>query len=110
MSIRSELPVIDRSVSLAYIAEFSERVSTLTEELRDQILAPRPRKNAPTFTTSEVAELCGLDRSKIHYLASREGTTLPTGAAYGTGRVDFSPSRKHAPTSSKFPKSTSLHW
>ncbi len=86
MSIRSELPVIDRSVSLAYIAEFSERVSTLTEELRDQILAPRPRKNAPTFTTSEVAELCGLDRSKIHYLASREGTTLPTGAAYGTGR------------------------
>jgi chromosome partitioning protein len=86
MTKKSELPVIDKSVSLAYIAEFSERVSTLTEELRDQILAPRPRKNAPTFTTSEVADLCGLDRSKIHYLANREGSALPTGVAYGTGR------------------------
>lgn len=86
MTKKSELPMIDRTVSLSYIAEFSERVGILTEELRDQILAPRPRKTAPSFTTSEVADLCGLDRGKIHYLATREGTELPSGEAYGSGR------------------------
>ncbi|VVE58949.1 ParA family protein [Pandoraea sputorum] len=86
MKKKSELPVIDRRVSLGEIAEFSEKVATLTDELREQILAPRPRKAAPVYTTSEVAEFCGLDRSKIHYLATREGSTLPPGAASGSGR------------------------
>lgn len=86
MKKKSELPLIDRRVSLSEIADFSEKVATLTDELRDQILAPCPRKAAPFFTTSEVADLCGLDRSKIHYLATREGNNLPAGAASGNGR------------------------
>jgi chromosome partitioning protein len=86
MTKKSELPTLDKTVSLSYIAEFSEKVSILTDELRDQILAPRPRKTSPTFTTSEVADLCGVDRGKIHYLATREGSGLPSGVAHGTGR------------------------
>ncbi|MCO5396655.1 ParA family protein [Ralstonia soli] len=86
MTMTSQLPVLDRSVSLSEIADFSQRLSQLTGELRKKILAPRPRKNPPTFTTSQIAELCGLDRSKVNYLATREGGELPSGQVHGTGR------------------------
>lgn len=86
MAKTSKLPEIDRRVSLRSIADFSERVSTLADELREQILAPRPRKNPPTFTTAQVAELCGIDRSRVNYLASKEGSGLPPGELQGSGR------------------------
>jgi len=83
----SELPEIDRRVNLPRLGEFADRLAVMTNELRDQILAPRPRKTAPVFTTSELAELCGIDRAKVHYEASKEGGTLPPGVANGTGRT-----------------------
>ncbi|WP_429500557.1 AAA family ATPase (plasmid) [Robbsia andropogonis] len=86
---KSELPTIDRSVSLAQIGEFSDKVGTLADELRDQILAPRPRKNPPTFTTPEVAELCGVERSRIHYLSGKADSGLPPGESQGNGRRVF---------------------
>lgn len=82
----SELPSIERRVSLLKLGEFSERLSVMTNELRDHILAPRPRKKPPVFTTSELVGLCGIDRAKVHYLATKEGSTLPAGVTRGTGR------------------------
>ncbi|MBB5428828.1 chromosome partitioning protein [Paraburkholderia atlantica] len=83
----SELPGIDRRVKLSNLGEFAERLSVMANELRDQILAPRPRKNPPVFTIGELAELCGIDRQKINYLATKEGGELPPGMAHGTGRA-----------------------
>jgi len=83
---KAELPAITRRVPLADIAGFSKKLALLTSQLREQILTPRPRKAPPMFTTAEVADLCGLDRTKIHYQATREGSTLPRGVAHGTGR------------------------
>jgi chromosome partitioning protein len=83
---KAEFPAITRRVPLAKIAKFAEKLERLTGELREQILTPRPRKAPPNFTTAEVADLCGLDRTKIHYQATREGSTLPSGIAHGTGR------------------------
>lgn len=82
----SRLPDIDRSVMLSSLGAFSDKLRVLTDELRDQILAPRPRKNAPVFTTSQVAELCGIDRSRLNYLATKEGSDLPPGVLQGNGR------------------------
>ncbi|WP_091994551.1 AAA family ATPase [Paraburkholderia lycopersici] len=80
-----ELPSIDRRVDLSAITQFAEEAGRLSEELREMMLAPRPRKMAPTFTSAQVAELCGIDRIKLNnLLATREG--LPQGVAQGSGR------------------------
>ncbi|MEX4004158.1 ParA family protein [Paraburkholderia sp. EG285A] len=83
----TELPAVDRHVMLSQLKEFAGRLSSMTDELRDQILAPRPRKNAPVFTTAELAEMCGIERSKIQYLYNREDNPLPAGEAQGSGRT-----------------------
>ncbi|KVQ17909.1 ParA family protein [Burkholderia ubonensis] len=83
----SELPAVERHVKLSQLGEFAKRMSVMTDELRDQILAPRPRKTAPVFTIGELTDMCGLDRQKISYLATKEGSNLPSGSAHGTGRA-----------------------
>jgi chromosome partitioning protein len=82
----SVLPVIDRSVSLEEIGRFSDRLSAMMNELREQMLAPRPRKHSPHFSSGQVAALCGIDRARLNYLASKEGSTLPPGELHGNGR------------------------
>lgn len=81
-----ELPGIDRRIDLRGVIEFAEEAATLSDELREMMLAPRPRKTAPRFTSAQVAELCGIDRAKLNYLASREGSDLPPGEVHGSGR------------------------
>jgi chromosome partitioning protein len=77
---------IDRTVTLAQISDFADVVTDYATELRDQILAPRPRKSAPMFTTGEIAELCGLTRQQVHYLVAKSDGVLPEGQSTGTGR------------------------
>ena len=78
--------MIDRRVTLSEVAQFADKLTTITDELRNQILAPRPRKSAPTFTSTEVASLCGIDRNRFNYLLSREGNSLPAGQTQGSRR------------------------
>ncbi|MVW72757.1 MULTISPECIES: ParA family protein [unclassified Bordetella] len=74
---------IDRRVDLAQVADFARRLETVTNELRDQILSPRPRKTPPVFTSAQVADMCGIERSRLNYLLNREGTSLPQGEVRG---------------------------
>ena len=60
----SQLPAVDRTVPLEQISQFAERVSIFTDELRDTILAPRPRKAAPVFKTGEMIVAPGVDDKK----------------------------------------------
>lgn len=86
MSSTAALPTIDRSVTLAQIGLISDQLAKMMQELREQMLAPRPRKNAPHFSSGQVAALCGIDRARLNYLASKEGSTLPPGELHGNGR------------------------
>jgi chromosome partitioning protein len=81
----SQVP-INHTVTLAEISDFADVVSDYASELREQILAPRPRKAPPAFTTKEIAELCGLTRQQVHYLVSKDDGLLPPGQSTGTGR------------------------
>src|SRR6201996_9579749 len=83
----SQLPAVDRTVPLEQISQFAERVSIFTNELRDTILAPRPRKTAPVFKTGEIAEMCNVSHSQVQYLATKGDGDLPSGTAAGTGRT-----------------------
>ncbi|AEI82820.1 partitioning protein ParA (plasmid) [Cupriavidus necator N-1] len=86
MVVKSELTEIDRTVTIGSMSDFSKKLQKLTEELREHILAPRPRKSPPTFTSSQVAEMCGIDRARLHYLATKDGSTLPAGELHGRVR------------------------
>jgi chromosome partitioning protein len=83
----SQLPAVDRTVHLEQISQFAEKVSIFTDELRDTILAPRPRKAAPVFKTGEIAEMCNIAHSQVQYLATKSDGELPSGTAAGTGRT-----------------------
>jgi len=86
MSSTAALPTIDRSVTLSQIGLISDQLAKMMQELREQMLAPRPRKNAPHFSSGQVAALCGIDRARLNYLASKEGSSLPPGELHGNGR------------------------
>jgi chromosome partitioning protein len=83
----SQLPAVDRTVHLEQISQFAEKVSIFTDELRDTILAPRPRKAAPVFKTGEIAAMCNIAHSQVQYLATKSDGELPPGTAAGTGRT-----------------------
>src|ERR1700737_1094145 len=83
----SQLPAVDRTVPLEQISQFAEKVSIFTDELRNTILAPRPRKAAPVFKTGEIAEMCNIAHSQVQYLATKSDGELPPGTAAGTGRT-----------------------
>ncbi|WP_028212867.1 ParA family protein [Paraburkholderia mimosarum] len=83
----SQLPAVDRTVPLEQISAFAEKVSIFTDELRETILAPRPRKTAPVFKTGEIAAMCNITHSQVQYLATKGDGELPPGTAAGTGRT-----------------------
>ena len=80
------LPKINRRISIQEVGTFSDKLLILMDEIREQILAPRPRKKAPSFTISQVATFCGVDRTRINYVLSKDDTHLPKGTMQGTGR------------------------
>ena len=80
----AELPKLNPSISLAEIGQFSEVLSTMMIDLREKMLAPKPRKSAPRFTTTQLSNLCGIDRGRLNYLIKTSG--LPPGELQGNGR------------------------
>lgn len=80
------LPKINRRITIHEIGTFSDKLLILMNEIREQMLAPRPRKKAPSFTISQVATLCGIDRTRINYVLTKDDTSLPKGTPHGTGR------------------------
>lgn len=65
---------------------FSDKLLILMQDIREQMLAPRPRKKAPAFTIGQVASLCGVDRTRINYLLGKEDCELPKGSQKGAGK------------------------
>ncbi len=61
------LPKLNRRITIQEMGTFSDKLLIMMNEIREQMLAPRPRKKAPTSTISQVATLCGVDRTRINY-------------------------------------------
>ena len=83
---KSVLQPLDRSINLESLGETAARLESLMSNLREQITTPQPRKDPPMYTSSEVANLCRMDRTRFNYLLSKE-ETLPTGESRGNGRA-----------------------
>ncbi|MGO4814027.1 ParA family protein [Cupriavidus sp. 2MCAB6] len=75
----------DEALTIDGLAEVAAQANDVFSQIRDAMLEPYPRKIAPTFTSTQIASMCGIDKARFHYLASKGG--LPSGTSQGNGRT-----------------------
>lgn len=80
----SNLKAIEAKVGPEQLAELAAIAGEMLALVRDSMLKPHPRKNPPEYTTTQLAALCGIDRTRINYVISKE--ELPGGTLQGVGR------------------------
>lgn len=73
-----------RRQNLEDIEHQAHRVAGMMDHIRKAMLAPTAAKSAPTLKAVQLAELCGVDKSKIAYRLTRGD--LPSGAIHGNSR------------------------
>lgn len=67
----------DSRVTLEDLIAASNRVGAVIESVRSTMLAPDARKRPPTFSTNQVATICGLEKAQMDYRVKKGD--LPTG-------------------------------
>ena len=73
-----------RRQNLEDIEHQAHKVAGMMERIRVAMLAPTATKTAPTLKAVQLAELCGVDKSKIAYRLTRGD--LPSGEIHGNSR------------------------
>jgi chromosome partitioning protein len=81
VSITTEVRRVLPGVPLSDLRKVADHASKMLVNVRESMLAPHPRKNAPVFTTSQVAALCRVDRKKVIYSWDKPELGLPPGTA-----------------------------
>ena len=84
MDSDERLKTIEARVGPEQLLELASISDDMLALVRESMLRPHPRKNPPEYTTTQLAALCGIDRSRINYLAGRG--TLPPGVPQGVGK------------------------
>lgn len=72
---------VTQPLTLEQVHIKASKMKAMGEDLRNQILAPKPRKAAPRFTVGQLAEVCGIDRQRVNYLLTK--AELPQGRMDG---------------------------
>ena len=62
--VKKNLPPPPRS-KIQDLVNLAESSANQLEAVREAMLEPYPRKQAPEFTTAQVAALCGVDRVEM---------------------------------------------
>jgi chromosome partitioning protein len=74
-------------IDFANLQEVAEHAAGVVQQVRSSMLAPEARKSPPKFNTAQLAELCGIEKTKIAYNI-RKGV-LPPGTKDGA-RLEWS--------------------
>ena len=75
-------------VTLEDLISASSRVGAVIESVRGTMLAPDARKRSPTFSTNQVATVCGLEKAQMDYRVKKGD--LPNGDMESGHRRKFS--------------------
>lgn len=75
-------------VTLEDLIAASSRVGAVIESVRGTMLAPDARKHPPTFSTNQVATICGLEKAQMDYRVKKGD--LPIGEMESGHRRKFS--------------------
>ncbi len=71
------------TINMERIAGLAARAGSMVEQIRGMLLAPEARKTAPTYSTAQLAALCGMDKAHIAYRITKED--LPAGRLSPSG-------------------------
>ncbi|OJW51558.1 MAG: cobyrinic acid a,c-diamide synthase [Candidatus Accumulibacter sp. 66-26] len=75
---------LETKVGPAQLAELAALSEDMMALVREDMLKPHPRKNAPEYTSTQLAALCKIERARINYVANKGD--LPPGVSQGPGR------------------------
>lgn len=83
-SDEENLKSLEAKVGPEQLIELSSISDDMLALVRESMLRPHPRKNPPEYTTTQLAQLCGIDRARLNYLIGKG--ELPEGIPQGAGR------------------------
>jgi chromosome partitioning protein len=83
--MKLDLAPVPRGVDAEELLALSDRSGKMLQKIRDSMLQPFPRKQAPTYPSNKVQALCSIDKTKMNYLLKRG--ELPTGKQEAPGRM-----------------------
>jgi chromosome partitioning protein len=66
-----------QQVSMDDLDALATTAADVLAQVRDAMIDPHPRKVAPSFSSAAIAELCGIDKTQMKYLAQK--LELPVG-------------------------------
>lgn len=76
-------------ISIAAIVEQADKALNMVSDVRSRMLAPQSKKQAPIFSMTQVAALCGTDKGQLSYRIAKDN--LPAGHLNATrSRREFS--------------------
>lgn len=86
----SPSPIVHRNaIDMRRIQSLASRAESMVGQIRQRLLAPESRKEAPSFSTAQVASLCGVDKAHVSYRVTKgdlpQGRLTPSG-----GKREFS--------------------
>lgn len=87
MTTHLSIPAVE-PLTFSDVVDQAERASRAMSRVRGAMLSPTSRKSPPTFTTTQLASLCGIDRNAINYRL-KSSPELPTGRIGDSGRREF---------------------
>lgn len=65
------------------LTALADRSGRMLQKIRDSMLQPFPRKQAPTFSSGKVQSICGIDKTRMNYLLTKD---FPQGQQAAKGR------------------------
>ena len=74
-------PPLDALIGIADLQAVADLSSNVVQKVRAAMLAPTASKTPPVFSTSELSDLCGIEKSHVLYHAKKG--TLPPGVKKG---------------------------
>ena len=66
-----------KKISMHDLDTLAVTAADVLSQVRDAMMEPHPRKEAPTFSSAAIAEMCGVEKTQMKYLALKH--ELPTG-------------------------------
>ncbi len=76
-------PATRQPIDMARITALAERAGRMVEEIRGRLLSPDSRKVAPTYSATQLATMCGVDKAHVAYRITKND--LPSGNLTPTG-------------------------
>ena len=75
------------TIDIEALNSLALNASSVIKQARSSMLAPESRKSSPVFNSTQLAELCGLERTQVMYHAKKGD--LPNGEKAGVPRREW---------------------